>query len=148
MQRNRAFEQLALRGLGQRQLRKQSAGFDQIVHVDQQVDVRQRIDAERHRRDQLPQRRKDVELPRQKWQRFVHHRVDSVNQDGREIERRQPRDQPQQRLRARIVDRGRGRKLRHQLCSVLNAIVSAIVVQFAHCPLVSVVSVGDVSVTP
>ena len=29
-----------------------------------------------------------------------------------------------------------------------NAVVSAIVVQFAHCPAVSVVSVGDVSVTP
>ena len=78
----------------------------------------------------------------------VHHRVDSVNQQRREIERRQPRDQHQQRLRARIVDRRRGRKLGHQLCSVLNAVVSEIVVQFAHWPAVSGVCIGDVSVTP
>jgi hypothetical protein len=31
---------------------------------------------------------------------------------------------------------------------VLNAAVSVIAVQFAHCPAASVVSVGDVSVTP
>jgi hypothetical protein len=31
---------------------------------------------------------------------------------------------------------------------VLNAAVSEIIVQFAHCPAVSGVSVGDESVTP